>query len=336
MKNKIFITFLFLLSFACKKENNTEKKTLELDSAKIVGISNKSISDSKSITKSDIDPRNLKLLNSLDDICAEDDGVFKNCDELYTKDGSNIFFLIIPKIGANIWYQNISKKLKGEIYEINDQLSKLVLNKKNDLTKEFDVWAFYIDKKFTKKVNLDTPYTSISPRQTLLLKLVSSNEQWEVVESFNVENEKDETKEVYWRNKTIEDLINKSNSKQNATSISSSWVGKYFVYFDYGNINSQNTGWELVIDINRSNITAKGDGFQIGFEDQLYMFEISQNEIQLKHKKNISGYKLGKKMNPEFTLKKIENKFYVDSKWISLDVKNKKSKDGYLIEKELN
>ena len=49
--------------------------------------------------------------------------------------------------------------------------------------------------------------------------------------------------------------------------------------------------------------------FQIGFEDQLNLSEITQDEIQLKHKKNLSGYKLGEKMNPEFTLKKIGNKF---------------------------
>ena len=266
MKNKIIITVLLFLSFACKKEINTENTSRKTDSIKTENVSNDSVSDSMSDIKNDFDTKNLKLIKSLDDICAEDDGVFKNCDELYTKDGSNIFFLIIPKIGANNWYQNNSKKIKGEIYEINEQLCKLVLDKKNNLTSEFDVWAFYIDKKFTKKINLDTPYTPISPRQTSLLKLISSSqEQWEVIETFNVKSDKDETKETDWRNKKIDEFITKSNLKEDNKTLPSNWIGQYSVYFDYGNTGGQNTGWELDIDINSTNITAKGDGFSNWF-----------------------------------------------------------------------
>jgi hypothetical protein len=37
-------------------------------------------------------------------------------------------------------------------------------------------------------------------------------------------------------------------------------------------------------------------------------------------------------MEPEFILKKINEKIYIDSEWISNDVTNKKTKKGYLIE----
>lgn len=333
---KISLLLIFTFILSCKKETvnsaNIQQNKDSITTKKELG----EIQNSSSIKKSDLDINSLKLLQELDDICVEDDGVFKNCDELYTKEGSNLFFLIIPKIGANNWHNATSKNLKGEIYEINEQLSRLVLNKKSKTSfgTEFDVWAFYIDKKYTKKINLDTPYTTISPRQTYLLKLISSSqEQWEVIETFNVKSDKDETTETDWRNNKIDEFIAKSNLKENNKTLPSDWIGQYSGYFDYGNTGGQNSGWELNINISNSNIIAKGDGFQIGFEDELSLIETSDNEIQLKHKKNISGYKQGQKMNPEFTLKKVGQKFYINSKWITSDVKNKKNKEGYLIEK---
>lgn len=329
MKKILIITISILLSFSCKEITKKDSLLTKKDTLK---------TKKETLDNTSIDLKNLKLLEELDDICVEDDGVFKNCDELYTAKGANIFLLIIPKIGASNWYEINSKKLKGEIYEINEQLCRMVIDKKNkkNLATDFDIWAFYIDQKFTKRVNLDTPYTPVTPRETLLLKLNSSNEGWELKETFKLKNDSDEVKENEWRNKKIEDLISNSNKKDNKSKISSSWIGKFSTYFDYGDNGGQNTGWELEINITDDKIIARGDGFQMGFLDELSLQENNEIEIYLKHKKNISGYKLGQKMEPEFVIKKVDQKFYIDSKWISNDVKNKKNTHGYLIEKEKN
>ncbi len=97
-------------------------------------------------------------------------------------------------------------------------------------------------------------------------------------------------------------------------------------------IGGRVTGWELEIDISNNRMIARGDGYQMGFLDELNFEQSNEDEIHLKYKRNISGYNLGHKMEPEFILKKINEKIYIDSEWISNDVTNKKTKKGYLIE----
>lgn len=85
------------------------------------------------------------------------------------------------------------------------------------------------------------------------------------------------------------------------------------------------------IEIKVDGIVASGDGYQMGFKDELIGTD-SGNKILLHHKNNIYGYKLGKKMNPEFVIEKYGNEYYILSDWIS-DVKEKPTNIGYKLTK---
>lgn len=155
------------------------------------------------------------FLTSLDDICVEDDGVFKNCDELYGNDGSALFFIIIPKEGAQKWYNREVKGLKGATFEKNKVLTKKVeAIDKAALSKQFDVWVFYVDKKYTKRVDMDNAYNLKVPRITNLYHLESGRSNWKKLESFEVKTEADDVKENTWRTAFIDKVIAASNAKK--------------------------------------------------------------------------------------------------------------------------
>jgi hypothetical protein len=318
MKKGILLIALIVYSFtSCQEKANT------------LSNSTKSIINKKSDNKSNI--QNTDFLKNLQDICVEDDGVFKNCDELFTKDGSSLFFIIIPKIGAKNWYNKQTENIKGEIYEVNNILIEKVKNNKT-LSNEFDVWLFFIDKKYTEFVGMDSPYNFKTPRTTDLFYLRSNN-NWEKLESFNVLNEKDDNKETNWRSNFINKIIDQSNSKNVISKMSNKWIGKYSTYFSYGKIGGENAGWNLEIEISNDSIIATGDGYQIGFTDLLIARE-RDNELVLNHLKNLKGYKLGTKMDPEFVLIENKGKYFIKTKWIDSDIVTKPNQLGYEIIKE--
>lgn len=296
---------------------------------------NLNINDTNSIInkKSDskINIQNIDFLKNLQDICVEDDGVFKNCDELFTKDGSSLFFIIIPKIGAKNWYNMQTKNISGEIYEVNNILIEKVKNNKT-LSNEFDVWLFFIHKKYTKFVGMDSPYNFKTPRTTDLFYLKSNN-NWEKLESFKVLSEKDGNRETDWRNSFINKIIDQSNSETVFNKISNKWIGKYSTYFSYGKIGGDNAGWDLEIEISNDSIIAIGEGHQIGFKDLLLAKE-NGSELILSHSENLNGYKLGAKMNPEFVLIENKGKYFITTKWIDGDIVTKPNQLGYEITKE--
>ena len=60
----------------------------------------------------------------------------------------------------------------------------------------------------------------------------------------------------------------------------------------------------------------------------------NNNELTLNHLKNLSGYKQGSNMKPEFILIEENGKYYIKSKWIDNDIVTKSEKLGYKIDKE--
>ncbi|MHA4896026.1 hypothetical protein ACXZ1K_14835 [Pedobacter sp. PWIIR3] len=117
------------------------------------------------------------------------------------------------------------------------------------------------------------------------------------------------------------------------TAVPATWLGKYSTYFSYGDIAGQNAGWALEINITNNKITAKGEGFQMAFEDELSA-KVNGSRLLLSHVKNLSGYTRGKAMKPEFTLIKDHGKFYIQSQWIDDgDVNTKRASLGYIIER---
>lgn len=314
-KEILLITLIFYSLTSCQKKSN------QINNINAKSITNVKIEDKKEIQRVD-------FLKELDDICVEDDGVFKNCDELFTKEGSSLFFIIIPKIGAKNWYTKQTENLKGEIYEVNKILTDKVKNKKN-ISDEFDVWIFFTDKKYTEFVGMDSPYNFKIPRIVDLYYLKSNN-TWEKLESFKVLTEKDEVKENEWRQNYLDKIINESNNKTKLNKISDKWIGNYSIYFSYGKIGDQNAGWQLDIEITKDKITATGDGYQIGFTDLLIAKE-NGNELLLNHFKNLNGYNLGSKMNPEFVLIENKGKYFIKTKWIDSDIVTKPKELGYEI-----
>lgn len=115
--------------------------------------------------------------------------------------------------------------------------------------------------------------------------------------------------------------------------IPNKWIGKYSTYFSYGKIGGENAGWNLDIEISNDSIIATGDGYQIGFKDILTAKE-NDNELVLNHLKNLNGYKLGAKMNPEFILIEDKEKYFIKTKWIDNDIVTKPKKLGYEIIKQ--
>ena len=115
--------------------------------------------------------------------------------------------------------------------------------------------------------------------------------------------------------------------------ISNKWFGTYNTWFSYGEIGGTNAGWELEININKENIIASGNGYQIGFTDELNAVE-DGNKLILKYKKNIDGYTLGENMNTEFVLIEDKGKYFVQSEWVDSDILTKPEKYGYKIMKE--
>lgn len=292
---------------------------------------NDNINNSKSTISKKEENQDIDFLKSVQDICVEDDGVFKNCGELFTKDGASLFFIILPKIGAKKWYDEQTKNLKGEIYEVNNLLIEKV-KKSKPISDDFDVWVFFTDKKYTKYIGMDSPYNLKIPRITDLYYL-NSTKNWEKLQSFKVSSEKDDIKENEWRTNYIDKIINESNTKNQISKISDKWIGKYSMYLSYGKIGDQNTGWALDIEITKENIIATGEGYQIGFRDLLTAKE-NDSKLILNHLENLSGYDLGAKMIPEFTIIEYNNKYFIRSKWIDSDIITKPEKNGYLIEKK--
>ena len=324
MKKLLIISLAISILISCKEKSiETNNNTIKNSTTEVLNTNNEVVQ--------------LDFLKSLQEICIEDDGIFKNCDELFTKDGSSLFFLIIPKSGAKNWYDIQSKNLTGEIYEVNNKLIDKVKNvKKESLSQEFNVWVFYIDKKYTQFVGLDSPYNIKTPRLVDLYFLKSGVSNWEKIESFNVQNEKDSDKENKWRSNFITKTIEESNSLKSTSNnqpISKKWHGKYSAYFDYGKIGGDNAGWGLELEINKNEIKASGDGYQISFSDLLSAKE-NDNKLILNHLKNISGYKQGADMNPEFELIEKNGKYYIKSKWIDSDIVTRPLSLGYEIDKE--
>lgn len=330
MKRIILIIVGSLIALSSCREKTGEQNSAQVADPSVIPASNKTPGTGKQVTQQD-------HLAALQDICAEDDGVFKNCDELFGKDGSSYFFLIIPKAGAQSWYEAASKDLTGPTYEKNDALSaKIQKIDKARLSEYFEVWVFYTDKKYTKHVGMDAAYNVINPHITQLYHLRSGKNNWEKLDSIIIKNDSEVQKEIHWRDDFITQATQKSNQKAKTSVVSSSvpaaWQGKYSTYFSYGDIAGQNAGWALEINITSDKITASGDGFQMTFADEL-SFQESGSELVLTHLKHISGYTTGQKMNPEFTLIKDNGKFYIKSKWISGDVVTKPTAFGYPIDK---
>lgn len=331
MKNTVaFLMGVLVALCSCRNSGNNINATQVDTSVTHVAKTDK-VSTEPQLTHQD-------FLASLEDICVEDEGIFKNCDELFSKDGASLFFLIIPKTGAKNWHQAEIRNLTGPVYEKNNALSaKIKAISKDEMSRNFDVWVFYTDKMYTEHVGMDAAFNVKNPHITDLYFLKSGRKNWQKLESFKVNTADDVEKEIRWRDDFISRESQLSNQKSDVQVIDvkpipAMWSGSYSAYFNYGEIAGQNAGWALEINIKDGKATASGNGYQMAFADELSAEENSDG-LTLKHLKNISGYKTGSRMNPEFILTKHNGKFYVKTDWIGYDITNPSTTNGYEIEK---
>lgn len=232
----------------------------------------------------------------------------------------------------------IDKKCNGD-YECLKKIYSDIYNLSiSELKENFNALIFIENKEYLENTpNLDKPYNAKTPY--IINSYQLENGKWSKGKQFNVNNEENEIE--IWQNNLINDFIvdtkivlnNKPETLSPENNISADWYGKYSSFFSYGQIGGDNAGWILEIDISKDNIKATGDGYQISFSDLLTAKE-EGDKLILYHLKNINGYKLGEKMDPEFVLIKKGNIFFINSNWIDKDIITKPKSLGYEITKD--
>jgi len=244
------------------------------------------------------------------------------------KKGSFEIYLI-SKNGAKKWFDNLNAKNKYEI-----TIEKLNHFSPNEIAQDFDIWVFYTNKKYLTELE-DQSLGNKIPGLVELYYLKAGTSKWKKTREYQLKTDDDKIKFNDWKQKMLEDFLSLSN-KQNinpSSKLSAKWIGTYNAYFSYGQIGGENAGWNLRIEISNDRIKATGDGYQISFSDVLTAKE-DGNKLILNHYKNLSGYTLGEKMNPEIILTEDKQDYFITTKWIDKDVITKSTKLGFEISKE--
>jgi len=284
------------------------------------------------ITKKDI--HNLSTEESITN------NFFKEFNTIYGNNGllqagnadlqKGIFEIYLTsKNGEKQWFDALNEKKKYEI-----TIEKLNRSSAYEIAKNFDIWVFYTDKKYVVQLE-DESIGNKTPGIVELYYLKAGSDKWEKKKEYLIKNEDEKIKFNDWKQKTLEEIVDKSNKKHITISpkISSKWIGKYNAYFSYGQIGGVNAGWSLKLEISKDTIKANGEGYQISFTDLLIATD-NNNQLILNHYKNQSGYSLGEKMNPEIILIEDKGSYFIKTKWIDKDIITKSKKLGYEIFKE--
>lgn len=244
------------------------------------------------------------------------------------KKGSFEIYLI-SKNGAKQWFDNLNAKNKYEI-----TMEKLNHSSPNEIAQDFDIWVFYTNKKYLTELE-DQSLGNKIPGLVELYYLKAGTNKWEKTRKYQLKTEDDKIKFNDWKQKILEEILSLSNKQiiNPSSELSAKWIGTYNAYFSYGQIAGENAGWNLKIEISNDTIKATGDGYQISFSDVLTAKE-DDKKLILYHCKNISGYTLGEKMNPEIILTEDKENYFVKTKWIDKDIITKSTTLGFEISKE--
>lgn len=260
-----------------------------------------------------------------------DDGLLETGNSDLKKGGFEIY--LVSKIGAKNWYNNVIKK-----QSYDSALKAINQSSPQKISSDFDIWVFYTDKNYLTELE-DGSLGPKTPGIIELYYLKSREKTWQKIDSYSLKNDDDRIKSFKWKQTKLQDIIDQSNIKKDENKDFSSlqkvtpsnkWFGTYSAYYSYGKIGGENAGWTLDIKISNDSIIASGDGYQIGFTDLLIAKE-NGNELLLNHFKNLNGYNLGSKMNPEFVLIENKGKYFIKTKWIDSDIVTKPKELGYEI-----
>lgn len=310
-KTFLLVMFLFCLQLvSCQQspKNNQEKKV-----------------DEKSITN-----HFFKQFNKI----YGDNGLLETGNSDLQKGSFEIY--IISKIGTKNWLNNVIQKQNYD--SVIKAINKLSPQK---ISSDFDIWVFYTNKNYLTELE-DGSLGPKIPGIIELYYLKAGEKTWQKNDRYLLKNENDRIKSFTWKQKKLQEIIDQSNTKKSENinslslqkvKLSNKWIGNYNAYYSYGKIGGENAGWSLEIEILTDRIVATGSGYQIGFTDLLIAKE-NGNELLLNHFKNLSGYSLGAKMNPEFVLIENNGKYFIKTKWIDNDIITKPKDLGYEIIKK--
>nr|WP_294784910.1 hypothetical protein [uncultured Flavobacterium sp.] len=283
---------------------------------------------SKSNKKKEKVLNNIDFLNypvdDLEGITGEGNvGVYRNFDFDYRN--GEALFILIPKIGAEKWSLMTRNKYSGKEYEIDDKISK-DLSKRSfkDLSKDFNIWVFYTDKKYLEKTpNMDSPYSAKIPRRIDVYFLNDKLNKWSIVNSFSLENKNDEVKENRWREDFIGKIVAKSNSlttkeSKESTKILLKWQGVYQREFSEKFSDGTYSLWTYYFIINGDKIILKSDNYP------------GESEYKVIEQNNQLDLFESDSTRPNFKIKEEDGKFYIqgdsfenNNTWLLFEKKTK-------------
>lgn len=280
-----------------------------------------------SITKVEVN-----FLSFLHELCWEGHkGVFKNCDELFTEKG-HMFFVIIPKKGAENWYKEQMKKVDdSNIWKNEDViLEKINANGISNLSKDFNIWMFFTDIKYLKKTpEMDSSYISIIPRKIDMYFFNDKIKKWDVVDTFEIKNNKDESQENAWRQNNLDSIVRKSNKllqnknkkNQSIIEISQKWQGTYQRQFSEKFTDGTSSFWIYYFVVKNDKIVFTSDS-EIAGKGSEYKGLERNNQLELVENETDT-------IEPIYFIKEEEGKYFIkgdsfenNNKWLLLEKKS--------------
>lgn len=220
---------------------------------------------------------------------------------------------MIPK--DFLFFKKHLKYINKDDYEsLQKYVDKLTIE---EYKKVFDIYVFLIDKKYlVPSPGYDNPYNLTEMYQTDLYQY--KNNSWEKIESFSVNSDEKEKKEMEWRINFIEkktsDLQTAFFNTSDKSKIDNSWYRDYVLPLDSYEPNYNYT-YYIKVSKDSTYIAERA------LKDLLVPFQ-NADTLFLYHKKNLllgSEYMENKQI-PEVKIVKVKDKYYITSE--VFDLKN--------------
>lgn len=319
-KKTCLIFFLIFLILACKK-NDSEKKENTYSQNENYNLNFDKV---------------LKVNEYVCDVSdygsffttSYDNGITYNPKK--ENDLGNLVTFLIPK--DFLFFQKHSKYINKDDYgKLQDYINKLSIE---EYKKAFDIYVFFIDKKYLVPTSGgDSAYNVTEKYQTDLYRY--KNNSWEKIDSFIVDSDGKDKKEMNWRINFIEKKSNELRitflNSVDKLKIDNSWYRDYILPLDSYEPSYSYT-YYVKISKDSSYIAERS------LKDLLVPYQ-NADTLFLYHKKNLlvdSKY-LENIHLPEVKIVKVKDKYYINSEVFDLknSISTKPAKYGFLVD-EIN
>lgn len=296
--------------------------------------------DNKTESKENADPKNEISNLNFDKILKINEYVYNTSDYggFFTtsydngiyydpkrgNDFGNLVTFLIPK--DFLFFKQHSKDISEDGYEkLETYVNKLSIE---EFKKDFDIYVLLVDKKYLIATpGYDSPYNVTEKFQTDLYQY--KNNSWQKIESFIVDSEEKNNKEIEWRSDFIE---KKSKEIQTAffdsiskIKIDDSWFKSYILPLES---YEPNYNYTYLINVAKDSVYI----VERPLKDLLVPYQESDT-LFLFHKKSLlEGTKYLKNVQiPEVKIVKIKDKSYISSEVFDLkrSISNKPEKYGF-------